>query len=207
MTYPPAPWQLHGQLWLSLFRVRDGEHADRPAGVYGAALVAYEPPSPLTYGELLVARPVSGRESAGGGRSPRVRITDIWVDSVDSRDGGRELWAIPKELAELRRETSGGRLRRTRWSTTLDGRPVASATFTDVSSLAPRTPFRTATSQHRGPHEPGPDREVVAPMRGTARSLPCRAAWEFAPDGPLGWLAGKRPLASFRMADFAMSFG
>ena len=41
MSYPPAPWQMHGQLWVSLFRVREGDHPDRPAGVYGAALVSY----------------------------------------------------------------------------------------------------------------------------------------------------------------------
>ena len=91
MTYPPEPWHLHGQLWLSLFRVRRGEHPDRPPGLYGAALVSYEEPSPLTYSELLVATPVG----------VKAQITDIWVDSPDSRDGGRELWAIPKELARL----------------------------------------------------------------------------------------------------------
>jgi hypothetical protein len=26
-------------------------------------------------------------------------------------------------------------------------------------------------------------------------------------DGPLGWLAGRRSLASFRMSDFEMRFG
>ena len=95
MTYPPAPWNMHGQLWLSLFRVREGDHPDRPAGVYGAALVSYEQPSPLTYSELLVARPVE----------KKVTITDIWVDSADSRDGGRELWAIPKDLCDFRLRT------------------------------------------------------------------------------------------------------
>ena len=99
MTYPPAPWNMHGQLWLSLFRVREGDHPDREPGVYGAALVSYEQPSPLTYSELLVARPVK----AAGGR--RVNITDIWVDSADSRDGGRDLWAIPKGLCDFRRQT------------------------------------------------------------------------------------------------------
>jgi hypothetical protein len=49
MTYPPAPWTMRGQLWLSLFRVREGDHPNRAAGVYGAAPVSYEPPSPLTY--------------------------------------------------------------------------------------------------------------------------------------------------------------
>ena len=149
MTYPPAPWNMHGQLWLSLFRVRDGDHSEREPGVYGAALVSYEQPSPLTYSELLVARPVK----AAGGR--RVNITDIWVDSADSRDGGRDLWAIPKGLCDFRRQTTGDRVQRTAWSTSLDGVPIASARFTDVSRNAPRTPFKGSTWQERPDAETG----------------------------------------------------
>lgn len=201
MPYPAAPWQMHGQLWLSLFRVRAGDHPDRRPGVYGAALVSYEEPSQLTYSELLVARPV--KES--GGR--RVEITDIWVDSVDSRDGGRELWAIPKDLCDFERNAAGHRLQRTSWHTTLDGRPVASARFADVSGSMVRTPFRGSTWQQRRRPDPRAGDEVVAQLSGSARSLPCRGSWDFDEAGPLGWLAGKRPLASFRMADFAMSFG
>ena len=48
---------------------------------------------------------------------------------------------------------------------------------------------------------------IVAPLRGSARSLPARGHLQFEPGGPLGWLAGKRSLGSFRMTDFAMSFG
>ena len=50
MGYPAAPWQMQGQLWLSLFRVRGVE--GRPDGVYGAAFVSYEPGSELTYSEV-----------------------------------------------------------------------------------------------------------------------------------------------------------
>ncbi len=192
MPFPPAPWQMHGQLWLSLFRVREGDHADRPPGVYGAAMVAYQQPSPLTYSELLVARPVGGR----------ARITDIWVDSPDSRDGGRELWAIPKDLCDFDRTTTGKLVQRTSWRASLDGRPIASARFRDVSNATFRAPFRGGTSQHRADGE-----EVVARIKGSAKALPCRGAWEFDDSGPLAWLAGKRPLASFRMADFSMLFG
>lgn len=201
MTYPPAPWSMHGQLWLSLFRVREGDHPDRVPGVYGVALVSYETPSPLTYSELLVARPVK----AAGGR--RVNITDIWVDSQDSLEGGRTLWAIPKDLCDFERTTTGDRVQRTSWSTSLDGVPVASARFTDVSRNAPRVPFKGSTWQQRGVDEPGADREVVAELSGSARGLPCRGTWSFDAKGPLAWLAGKRPLASFRMSDFQMSFG
>ena len=84
-TYPPAPWQMRGQLWLSLFRVRDGDHPDREPGLYGVALVKYEDPSPLTYAELLVAHLVS----TGGTPAKAVNITDIWVDSPASVAGGR----------------------------------------------------------------------------------------------------------------------
>ena len=196
MAYPPAPWKLHGQLWVSLFRVRDGDHPTRPPGVYGAALVSYEDPSPLTYSELLVARPVK----AEGAR--RVNITDIWVDSADSRDGGRDLWAIPKDLCDFGRTTDGGRVQRTSWSTTLRGVPVASARFTDVSRHAPRAPFRGSTWQRRHSGE-----TEVALLKGSGRALPCHGSWDFSEVGPLAWLAGKRPIASFRVADFQMSFG
>lgn len=202
MTYPPAPWDMHGQLWLSVFRVRPGDHPERPAGMYGVALVAYEEPSPLTYSELLVARPV--REA--GGR--RVNITDIWVDSEDSLHGGRDLWAIPKGLATFRRTTNGRGVQRTSWDVAVDGVPTVSARFTDVSAGAPRTPFRGSTWQvwTRDDHAEG-GAEVVADLNGSARSLPARGSWEFDPAGPLGWLAGKRSLGTFRMSDFAMSFG
>jgi hypothetical protein len=197
MTYPPAPWHMHGQLWLSLFRVREGDHPERPAGWYGAALVSYESPSPLTYSELLVARRLEDK----------VSITDIWVDSTDSRDGGRELWAIPKELCDFRRRTTGGLVQRTSWTASLGGRPIARARFTDVSRATLRTPFKGGTLQQRPPEDDRAGEEVVAHLTGSAKALPCHGTWEFNDVGPLGWLAGKRPLASFRMADFQMSFG
>lgn len=198
--YPAAPWDMVGQLYLSLFRVPEQVDELRPAGVYGAAFVSYEEPSPLTYSELLVARPVRGGEH---GR--RVTITDIWVDSAASVAGGRELWAIPKGLCDFAMESGHtGPLSRTAWSATRERRPIASASFTDLSRAALRTPFRGGTWQPA--LEPGgPDR--TATLAGSAKSLPCRGRWEFAPDGPLGWLAGCRQLASFRMAAFRMSFG
>jgi acetoacetate decarboxylase len=193
ISYPAAPWAMTGQLWLSLFRVRAGDHPDREPGVYGVALVRYEEPSPLTYGELLVARPVHGA----------VNITDIWVDSPASMHGGRDLWAIPKDLCDFALTTSTtGPLTRAAWEVTLDGAPVVSARFTDLSRAVPRLPFKGRTWQQRDNGE-----EVTAALVGSSKAAPCRAHWTFDPDGPLGWLAGKRTLASFRQADFRMSFG
>jgi acetoacetate decarboxylase len=202
VDYPQAPWHLTGQLFLSLFRLREPVDELRPAGVWGAAFVSYEEPSPLTYSELLVARPVP----VAGRRLRRVSITDIWVDSPESVAGGRELWAIPKGLCDFAMESvRRGPLSSTEWSATLERRPVAEARFTDLSRAALRTPFRGATWQPGIDDTDGEDRSAV--LSGSSRVLPCRARWDFAADGPLGWLRGARPLASFRMADFRLSFG
>jgi len=201
VSYPAAPWHMVGSLWLSLFRVREPVDELRPAGVYGAAFVSYEEGSPLTYSELLVARPVS---THGAGR--RVTITDIWVDSPASVAGGRELWAIPKGLCDFTFETTHvGPLSTTEWSATTGRTPIATARFRDVSRAAVRLPFKGATWQ------PGIDdtggEERTATLQGSSRALPARAHWDINPDGPLGWLAGARQLASFRQAAFRMSFG
>jgi acetoacetate decarboxylase len=194
---------MRGQLWLSLFRVTEDVDERRPAGVYGAAFVSYEPGSELTYSELLVARPVDA--DATGGRGRRVSVVDIWVDSPASRDGGRSLWGIPKELCDFTLDSAHrGPASRTEWSAAAARRPIARATFTDVSKAALRTPFRGGTWQP--PLEPGGE-ERTATLRGSAKTLPCRGQWEFDPAGPLGWLAGRRRLASFRMTDFRMTFG
>lgn len=201
-AYPAAPWQMTGSLFLSLFRVPTKVDDLRPAGVYGAAFVSYEEPSPLTYSELLVARPVK----APGSKGRRVSITDIWVDSPASVAGGRELWAIPKGLCDFRLESEyRGPFARTEWSATLDRRPVASARFTDAARLVPRVPFKGQTWQPGIADTDGEERRAT--LQGSARAMPCWGAWEFDPDGPLGWLAGRRAIASFRMRDFRMSFG
>lgn len=201
MDYPAAPWAMAGQLWLSLFRVPEKTGRLRPPGLYGVAFLRYEEPSQLTYDELLVARPVNA-----GALGRRISITDIWVDSPASRDGGRELWAIPKELGAFSQHASTRRqLTTTEWTASAEGRPIARARFHDVSRVAPRVPLRA------GIWQPAIDEtrwlERTADLSGSAKPLPCRATWEFAPDGPLGWLAGRRSLASFRATDFRISFG
>jgi acetoacetate decarboxylase len=200
VAYPAAPWNMVGSLWLSLFRLKEDVDDLRPAGVYGAAFVSYEEGSPLTYSELLVARPVT---SDTHGR--RVTITDIWVDSPASVAGGRELWAIPKGLCDFTLESSyPGPLTTTEWSASVERRPIASARFTDVSRLAPRLPFKGGTWQPELPEGGG---EKTATLQGSSKALPCRGSWDFDPTGPLGWLRAARQLASFRQSAFRMSFG
>jgi acetoacetate decarboxylase len=190
-----------GSLWLTLFRLRQPVDDLRPAGVYGAAFVSYEKGSPLTYYELLVARPIATDEH---GR--RVTITDIWVDSPASVAGGRELWAIPKGLCDFALETSHtGPITTTEWTARLDRTPIATARFRDVSRAAPRLPFKGGTWQPGIEDTGGAER--TATLQGSAKTLPARAHWDINPAGPLGWLGCARQLASFRQSAFRMSFG
>jgi hypothetical protein len=201
VRYPAAPWDMVGSLWLTLFKVAQPVDDLRPAGIYGAAFVSYEEGSPLTYSELLVARPVS---TDGDGR--RVTITDIWVDSPASVAGGRELWGIPKGLADFTFESEHrGPFTSTEWSAREGRTPIAAVTFRDVSRAAPRLPFKGGTWQP-GIEDTGGE-ERTATLRGSSKTLPARARWDINPGGALGWLAGARQLASFRQAAFRMSFG
>lgn len=198
-TYPPAPWHMHGSLWLSVFRLREAADERHPAGVYGCALVDYREPSPLTYGELLVARPTKAPDGAKA-----VTITDIWVDSPSSLAGGRALWAIPKDLCDFDLESSfRGPVTRTSWTASVERRPIVEASFTDVSRAAPRAPFKGLVDQPPIAEHPGRGRAV---MSGSARALPCRGRWSFAADGPLAFLREARQLGSFRMCDFRLRF-
>lgn len=190
MTFPAAPWRLRGDMWLSLFRVGGGT-SERPPGWYAAGFADYTG-DVLTYRELVVGRLVRD------GVVPRVTVTDIWVDSVVSRDGGRTLWAIPKDLAELRHDTSASRHV---WQATTAGSPIATVTFRDVPP-GPRLPFALTTLQHRADGTP-----VVARARGSARPAPCAGRWDVGAAGPLAWLRGRRPVCSVALSGLRLTFG
>ena len=183
---PRGTWS--GSLWLTLFRLREPVDELRPAGVYGAAFVSYEEGSPLTYSELLVARPISTDKD---GR--RVTITDIWVDSPESVAGGRELWAIPKGLCDFSLESEHrGPLSTTEWTARLGRTPIASARFRDVSRAGLRLPFKGGTWQPGIEDTDGEDR--TATLQGSSKALPGPRALGHQPRRPAG-LARRRPAA------------
>ncbi len=202
-AYPPEPWTLVGRMDLSTFLVPTEElpTATWPDGwrplalggrtLVGAAWVDYAEGGVLSYHELLVA--VAGRVG------PRVRphIVRIWVDSPASRDGGRALWGIPKDLATFDGLAPG------RPSMTLEGaaRPAASAVLRRGARLPgrPRVGFTLAQELHGGLLE-----SPVVSRNGLGL---LRADWTFDPDGALGFLAGRRPVLSATLHDFAMLFG
>ncbi|HEX6247745.1 MAG TPA: acetoacetate decarboxylase family protein [Nocardioidaceae bacterium] len=196
MPFPSPPWDLRGRMWLSVFVVATGTAA-RPAGLYGAAFVDYAADGVLAYRELLVARLVRD------GVVPRVTVTDVWVDSEASRDGGRSLWAIPKDMADLHVTTrSTGPTRRAAGDANINGSAIAAARFTGARVPSVRIPFTLSVTQER---EDGAT--VVTPVSGSSRNLPVLGRWDFGADGPLAWLHGRTPLGSFVLDDLRLTFG
>ncbi|MET9621975.1 acetoacetate decarboxylase family protein [Streptomyces sp. NPDC006464] len=199
-AYPPEPWHLAGQMFLSLWVVPRRELPELPdavtpltvAGraVIGGAWVVYEDDSVLRYNELLTA--VLVRD----GMRPRVTITDIWVDSEQSRTGGRELWGIPKDMARFAVTRGGAR-------TTLaatEGTPLASAVF----HLGRRLPGRWPASYHVCQTLDG--RLKTSPVRCRSTLRPARGFWEIAPRGGLP-LPTRPPAFSLCLQDFTLAFG
>lgn len=207
--YPPEPWRLRGDLMVSSFLVPDAavptryRHsipaARRPLAVagrtvVGVAFVNYRPGGQLTYRELLVAIPSLGP----GGQ--RVTIPEIWVDSPESRQGGRDLWGIPKELASFTwQEGQFG----PRATMKVAGSTVASLATRVGGPLAPghRTVKLPILQHADGGGTVLSHNSVTARLRGLVPS------WNFAEDGPLAFLAGRRPTASFALIDSSITFG
>lgn len=198
-TYPPEPWHLGGELLVSAFLVptREVPGARLPDGrrpirwgrraLVGVAFIHYAAGGVLQYEELLVAL-----QSLPG---PVVTIPLIWVDSAESRAGGRELWSIPKELGRFaRQETPAGA------SVALDGIARLDA---DVGSRLvpgmPRLPLTTLQS-HDG-------RRVLSRNHVLGRIRRMRPRWTFDPDGPLAFLANRRPVFSVAIRDASITFG
>jgi acetoacetate decarboxylase len=110
MNYPPAPWQLRGNAiqtlnLVDIDRVRQfvppelDIAAVLPGKTLGSIYISeYQIGSVLTYNELIVAPALVHDRTKFGGW-----ISHIYVDNPDSVAGGREIWGLPKELAEFTR--------------------------------------------------------------------------------------------------------
>jgi hypothetical protein len=108
LSYPPAPWQLYGNVFatlqpLNVERSREFIPAEfqiipvLPGKTLGGLYFArYEGNSTLIYSELIVlAGLVRYRHQWGAW------ISHIYVDNPASVAGGRNIWGLPKELAEF----------------------------------------------------------------------------------------------------------
>jgi len=112
MGYPQAPWTLKGYAFLSLHLVEIAKASPFipvelaivstiPGKTLGGVYLSqYTNGSDLTYNELIVvAGLVSWRGTIGSW------VSHIYVDNPDSVAGGREVWGLPKEMADFRWES------------------------------------------------------------------------------------------------------
>lgn len=201
--YPPEPWQLRGQLHAAALLVPLAElpralYRELPPGwrpvrvagrvVVGVAWVSYEPGGVLSYREVMATVLVR--------RGLRVlpHVFAIWVDSEASRDGGRALWGIPKELAEF--EFTGDT-----FTARTAHQPIATARLRPAFGVPGRWPVRFSVVQSLD------GAAKASPVRSRSGLAVARMTLQAPAAGPLGFLAGRRPLASFTMRGFEMSFG
>jgi hypothetical protein len=198
-AFPPEPWRLCGDLHTSVFLV---PLADLPVnlppgcrpirlgrfGIVATAWVSYRPGGVLAYDELMSTALVR----IGWRLLPT--ITHIWVDSPASRDGGRALWGIPKELARFQFTGS-------RFAAGDDNGAIAAGTVTPRLSLPGRLPVRIQIAQTLA------GAAKLTPMSARTRISVARTTFDADPAGPLAFLAGRRRLVSFSLLDFQMTFG
>ncbi len=198
MTHPPQPWDLAGSAHLTVWRTVAATVPALPEGVQLAtvgrrgivvtAFVDYSEDGDMAYHELLAAALVRH------GRGLALSITDIWVDSEVSRQGGRALWGIPKDLARFDGLTASSP----------DG-PIASATFRPLRNVpSPALPVPRLTSAVVQTLE---GRTVASPVRAGGTVRIAGSEWTFPGAGPLGWLHTATPVASLVAERFAMRFG
>ena len=108
MSYPSAPWKLRGYAIASLHllnidRIRHLIPSELeimspwPGKTLGCVYLSdYGSGSVLEYSELIVIPALVGYRGTVGGW-----VSHIYVDNPDSVAGGREIWGLPKELAEF----------------------------------------------------------------------------------------------------------
>jgi Acetoacetate decarboxylase (ADC) len=199
-TFPPEPWELRGQMFASTFLVPHkqvpivappGWSPVRVGGrcVVTTAWVDYAPGGVLSYRELMATLLVRR------GRAVAPTILSIWVDSEASRDGGRALWAIPKELATF--DFAGVRMA----AAAPDGTPIAAGQVRRRTALPRPVPVSFSVVQERD------GAALVSPVRARGKLAHGSATFDAAAAGPLGWLAGRRPTTSVQLTDFEMTFG
>jgi hypothetical protein len=108
MTYPKAPWTLQGYA-LQTCQLLDAERVRPfippqfelvcvlPGKTVGGIYVShYGAGSVLEYSELIVIAGLVRYSGQIGGW-----VSHIYVDNADSVAGGRNIWGLPKELAEF----------------------------------------------------------------------------------------------------------
>lgn len=199
-AYPPAPWRLTGEAHVSFWLIdRDKVASSLPPAAKPFQLgprclittgwVKYTPPGILAYHELLFSIPV--RSSVGWG----VTIPLIWVDSPASLSGGRELWHIPKQLAEW------DLFRPNEFHAAQAGQTLATFQYHPGLKLPGSFPGYSQVIQ------PVAKTLQATPFRGYASFRLGRGVWQFPEGSPLHFLATAKPFLTVELAPVVMDFG
>lgn len=199
-SYPPAPWKLMAHSYVGLYLLPAGRlpappsQATKPITLFGRGIVAaaifvYEEPSPLTYNEIMSTMLVRR------GWRPLVSISRIWVDSEASRDGGRALWAIPKDIAHFGVHPHSSYVA-SEGENTIGSLDVHSAKVVPIT-----VPVGCSVAQDR-------DGELlITTVRGRGHIGVAKAHWAFNPGGPLDYLADQRVLLTLVLRPFRIVIG
>ncbi len=201
--YPPAPWRLRGQLFLSTWLVPVAKcqvslaQGLEPRAVAGRVLVMtaavhYQEGSVLSYHEVFAALSARRRDARWTGMT----VPFIWVDSERSLRGGRELWGVPKELARFDFQHAPDGLTAT--SSDEQGRPILEATYRGRLGLPGRQRLGLPVLQaHRGRFlQSSPSFQARFTLASARVSIPTGS-----PLAALG-IAGRAPLTSVWVRDF-----
>lgn len=203
-AYPAPPWNLRGDLVGTVLRMPPGtvpghlvpRHLDITrrdnSSLLAAAWVDYRAGSELCYREFMVSAIIRLR--------PRIigTVLRIWVDSPASRRGGRELWDIPKDLAEFSFDYQGSCVRT---SAAAGGEELASYTYRERGRVPVGLPFGVVIAQ-----------EKSNAIRRTASSWKAHLATgsgrlTVPASSELSFLTQGRPLAHLALRDFRTTFG
>jgi hypothetical protein len=206
VAYPPTPWRINGQIYGSTWVVPAADFraelspAFEPVIVRGkiyvfAGFVHYQEGSVLTYHELMVGLLMRLKDP----RRYAATVTHIWVDNEISKWGGRELWGLPKELAEFQFDYQSDN-RHFEAQAQAGGVTLATGNFQAKFGLPRnlRLPLPIPSYQMlRGqPHF------AFGTLWG--RLHYCQGGLQIPPESPLAalGLAGRKPLLSFAGLDF-----
>jgi hypothetical protein len=199
--YPPPPWRLRGNVSISFWWLRtDKLRFPLPKGVRlvssfnrtpaATVFAEYLPGGDLQYDELALVLPV---------RRPGLAVTvpHIWVDSLASAVGGRELWGVPKELATF--DIHPGP------TFAAEVEAVASLSFSPAGSsiaslFARRSRARVNVVQNLN------GRSLSTPLRIRGAVEFGKATWHAPISSPLALCLSGRPFLSLRFRDAEIQF-
>ncbi|WP_369390025.1 acetoacetate decarboxylase family protein [Streptomyces sp. CG1] len=204
-VFPPAPWQLTGDMIISVWRIPAAELPPWPLppgsrpwitrrrSTLVTFWVDYRGEGVLSYREFLIAQAVRH------GHRTAVSTVAAWVDDEQALHGGRTLWGIPKQLGTINLQAGAGR---THAELLLTDAPPVRAVHRTALQLPVRVPARAHLVQQL------PDGAACrVPLRISGRPGIGRTRLTTGPSTPVSFLDGHRPLLSLTMRGFRSTVG